>query len=221
MGEVSHSCRMLALLALNERSGDGSGCRLIEWAALCKADGVILSWRQKAEPGIVERLSADARKAHLSCYLEPQPNGLAPMIPGIDGYWISDPDDWSLNTLQHLGRTTFICVKDAKQLRPYLQTLREASFVYVDGGQPSGTWFTVWQACSRTGRRRTLGYLDDHPGFMEAIERTTYAPCVVKRLALTRHGAGLAQDAALLPYEFSMLVRVARGTWEYFPPEKW
>ena len=207
---MSHSCRILALLMLDTCHPEGSGRQLIEWAAVCGADGVIVPWWPQGEPEIAERLVAQARHAALGCYLQLQPNGPMPTSSGVDGYWISDPDAWSLKTLQGLRPQTFLCIGNAAQLESYLP-LREASFVYVDGDQPSGAWFPVWQRLSRQGRRRALGYLDEHPGFIDAIEQTSHAPFMVKRLALTRHGMGPASSAALLPYEFSQLVRVARG----------
>lgn len=200
---------IFAYLTLDEREPKRSGLRLIEWAAVCGANGVIIPALPEGEREIVDSLIACAHAATLRCYIE-YAGGLA--ATDSDGYVVGRPDDWSRAELERLGRP-MLCVESVEQAAPYLGRHPVMSFLYVDRGQPFEAWLTLCQAIQRTGSRLP-GYLDDTPGFTGALERSTYAPMTVKRLTLSGSRLKSSAGEALVPYDFSELVRVARGIQE-------
>lgn len=200
---------IFAYLTLDEREPKRSGLRLIEWADVCKLDGVIIPLLQKSERALRDSLIERARTADLHCYVE---YAGELVTAGIDGYVVGRPDQYSQAELERLGRP-MLCVEGIEQAAPYLGRLPVMSFLYVDRGQPINEWLTLCRTVQQTGGRLP-GYLDDTPGFMRALQRTTYAPLVVKRLALSGNRLGSAAGKTIVPYDFSELVRIARGIQE-------
>lgn len=199
---------IFAYLTVEEREPKRSGLRLIDWAAVCGADGVIIPRLPQAVHGLLECFIERARAAKLRCYIEHTGEAI---VSGVDGHYVAEPDAWSRVALERLT-CPMLSITHIEQTKPYRYRdhLPDASFLYVDHGQPLRDWLVVCQSFQQEGRRLP-GYLDDTPGFTSALERSAYAPLVVKRLALSRSRAGSAQNSALLPHEFSTLVQVVRG----------
>lgn len=207
---MSTGREVLAYLSLDDREPQRSGERLIEWAAACRADGVIIPWI----PGITDCLVERVRHTSLHCYVAPRP-GQAPKSPGIDGYYIDTPQEWSPAMLQDCGRL-LIRIENKDEWEERLKnghhyTLSGARFLYVHRDGALKTWLELCQCMQKSGSKLP-GYFDENPGIGHALESVAYAPLIIKRLALNRSMAG--DHGALMPYDLGELIRTARGIQE-------
>lgn len=201
---MSADLEILAYLDLEDSEPSPAYERLIEWAAACRADGVILPPKRRQSSESIKAWVACAAQRQLRCYVASPAE--APTAEGVAGHYIEAPDHWSRAALANLSGSI---VRVDRQIVEHYKNYEfaGAKFLYVDCDRDLSSWFAVCDVLRKTGR--LPGYFDAHSGYDGALEQAVYAPLIVKRLVLNRSQDKSANADALRPYEFGTLVRLA------------
>ena len=203
---TGQTCEILAELTLDVRSPERSGRRLIEWARVCEASGVIIP-RPSGE--LIVAANAIGLRSYASLLSAAELS--QPALAAASGYVVRPQAGAELAAaLRRCGKPVLLVVE-----HPQEQGLSDWSglghlrVVCINPGERLRDWFLMRRALERFDV--PVGYSDRQPEPWRALNSAlAHAPVIVKGLTLNRSLGGEEHQGSLYPDEFACLVEFVR-----------
>lgn len=206
-------CEILAELTLDERAPERSGRRLLEWAKLCGASGVVIPRHRWVAEGCTAALIDAAEGFGLRCYVQVADGEELCRMPWSRalGYAVRGEAPGPLaEALRALAKPVLLIVERPEEAAlPEWLGAGHVTAVCVNPGERLRDWFRLRHGVLELGLR--VGYADRQPQPWLALSSAlAHAPLVLKGLTLNRSAGGAEHQASLYPDEFASLVEFVR-----------